>query len=65
MKIMEVQTIEDKAKYGYHALKLLRSMFADAGDPEYRLQTMNKFKMVKLKESKSVCNFTRRFVNLY
>ena len=50
---------------GFGALMLLRSLFADAEDVDYKISVLNEFQAVKLHETESVFDFSKRFGFLY
>ena len=59
-QLQELQARKGKED-GYGALMLLRSLFADAEDIDYKTSILNRFQSIKLNDNESVFDFNKRF----
>ena len=65
--VSQLQELQSRIKGedGHAALLLLRALFADAENQEYKDAVMNQFKSVRLQDGESIFGFTKRFGFLY
>ena len=50
---------------GYQALLLLRNLFADQNDPDFKQHAENMFKSIALRDTESIFSYNKRFGYLY